>query len=111
MNLTVYVESLLGMGIDIPNVITEVTRIIDSDGLSNYIFSMDSQADDVDNEDSFSGDERQTASIFRDHVRTQGGQMEIEELVELLEMCDELAITHERALALAKTFAVNGVIK
>jgi hypothetical protein len=111
MNLTRYISGLLQMDLDIPDVVTEVTRIKDSDGLNNYVFAMASKNVNKSSAEEFSGDELQTANILRDMLRADGAQEEIEEFAATLEFSPGLNLSHERALALAEHLSSNGVIK
>lgn len=111
MNLTRYVSGLLQMELDIPDVITEVTRITDTDGLNNYVFSMSSDKVSAPAQDMFSGEEMQTATILRDMLRAEDNQETIEEFANTLEYTPGLNLSHERALALAEHLSSDGVIK
>jgi hypothetical protein len=112
MNLTKYVRGLLDMGVDIPDVITEVERVVDSDGLYNYIFSLAEEKVEDSGQDAFSADERQNAMKLRDQIRQAGEQMPVDEFADTLPYMPGLeTISHERALALAESLASHGVIK
>lgn len=113
MNLTRYVSGLLKLGFDIPDVITEVTRIKDSDGYPNYLFALsDEEVGEPQSIEEFSADEKQVALNLRDMYRAEGEQVDIEYFASMLEYTPGLnSISPERAMALAELISINGVIK
>jgi len=109
--LSEYVKLLLADDLDAPDVITAITRIKTDDGKSTYKFEL---ADTIKEEEVLELTEVEQESIddLVAQLKLREMTMDVEEFANTLPYTDALVgISTERALAIAKSIAKDGIIR